>query len=136
MKEVWKDIPGYEGLYQVSDLGKIKSLNFKKSGRERLLNGCLLNTGYLQVKLSKQRISSAFLAHQIVAMAFLDHYPKSRKIVVNHINFNRVDNRLSNLEITTQRKNANRKHLISKSKYTGVSLNRTGKKWVSQVLFN
>lgn len=136
MKEIWKDVPDYEGLYQVSDLGRKKSLNFKQTGKQKILQGCVLNTGYHQFSLQKEKTSKRFLAHQLVAMAFLNHDPHSNKIVVNHINFDKLDNRLVNLEVVSQRQNANRKHCKSKSKYIGVTKRGDNKKWVATIYHN
>lgn len=68
-----------------------------------------------------------------MAITFLNHTPCKLDLVVNHINFNKQDNRLDNLEIVTNRVNSNRKHLKSTSKYTGVSWHKNEKKW--QVMF-
>jgi len=129
MVEIYKDILGYEGVYQASNLGNIKSLKFNK---EKVLKaGNVL--GYLCVVLSKNLKQKSRSVHQLVAMAHLGHVPCGSKIVVNHINFNKADNRLENLEITTGRKNTNRKHLKSSSKYVGVSLLSATKQWASYI---
>ena len=130
MIEEWKDIPEYEGLYQVSNLGNIKSFKF---GKEKLLKLNASSNDYLITRLCKNNKPKTFKVHQLMAITFLNHTPCKLDLVVNHINFNKQDNRLDNLEIVTNRVNSNRKHLKSTSKYTGVSWHKNEKKW--QVVF-
>jgi hypothetical protein len=95
MKEVWKNIVGYEGLYEVSNLGNVKSLNYLRTGQEKLLN-LGINNGYLNVQLCKNGEAKTFLIHRLVAEAFIPNplgLPQ-----VNHINEIRSDNRAENLE--------------------------------------
>jgi hypothetical protein len=126
--EIWKDIPGYEGHYQVSDLGNVKSLKF---GIERILKKTKDTTGYLVCGIYKDGKMKKIGIHQLVTMAFLNHVPHRNKLVVNHKNFIRHDNRLENLEIVTNRENTNQLHLPSISIYTGVFWNKETKKWNS-----
>jgi hypothetical protein len=130
-KEIFKDIPGYEGVYQVSNLGNVKSLN-----REIILKEQYTKGGYAFVNLSKNGIVKIIYIHQLVAMAFLNHKPNGINLVVNHINFNKLDNKLDNLEIITQRENTNKKHLKSTSKYVGVSLNKRDMNWRATIRIN
>lgn len=142
--EIWKDIPKYRGLYQVSNKGMVKSLQrivkSKKWGfqkvTEKILKAAVDGSGYFTVALNKNNISKTKKIHQLVAMAFLNHKPCGYKLVVNHKNFNKLDNRFENLEIVTQRENSNRKHCKGTSKYTGVYLKSCGKKWVSVISVN
>lgn len=129
-KEVWKDIKNYEGLYQVSNLGNVKSL---KCGRERILKAGVEGHGYYNVVLTKDGKRKTKKVHQLVAEAFLNHTPCGHKLVVNHINNNSLDNSLSNLEIVTQRENLSKD---KKTKYTGVTLNKRNNKWMSRIWIN
>lgn len=130
IKEIFKDIPGYEGIYQVSDLGRVKSF---KGRFERILKPGVVTGGYMQVSLNKK----PFRIHYLVIVTFLNRKPdKSINEVVNHKNFIRTDNRLENLEIITQRENANKKHLNSGSKYTGVCWVKSRNKWGANILIN
>jgi hypothetical protein len=145
MKEIWKPIIGFEELYEISSLGKVKSLsriiirnsiknNFNK--KESFLKPSLSKVGYFTVILCKNNLRITKKVHQLVAESFLGHIPCGYKLVVNHKNFIRTDNRVDNLEIITQRENANRKHLRSSSKYTGVCWDKHAKKWKSNITIN
>jgi len=143
MTEIFKNIPGFEGLYQVSNLGRVKSLARVVEGpkgprnlKERILKPGKNSNGYLVCILYKYGKRKAFDVHQLAAIAFLDHVPNGKILVVNHKNFNRTDNRVENLEIVTMRENGNKKHLKSTSEFTGVSWNKQAKKWHSQIAIN
>lgn len=106
MSEIWKDIKGYEGLYQVSNLGNIKS--FKKSKKfkcpqEFILKSSISNNGYIQVVLYGNRTRKKFLVHRLVAEAFIPNpknYPQ-----INHKDENRSNNSSDNLEWCTAKYN-------------------------------
>lgn len=101
--EIWKDVPNYEGYYQVSNLGNVKSLSRiisngtgKVITKEKYLVPNVLAKGYLQVTFYKNRIRKCYQVHRLVALIFLDNpnnYPQ-----INHINGNKKDNRVENLE--------------------------------------
>jgi hypothetical protein len=131
-KEIWKDIPSYEGLYQASNLGRIKSIAKEK---KKILKPAKCNN-YLFVALYKNKIRKSIQVHQLVAMSFLNHTPCGHKTVVNHINFNKQDNSLSNLELVTNRENCNKKHLKSTSHFVGVYWDKSRSKWVSKIMIN
>lgn len=109
MKEEWKDIKGFEGIYQVSNYGIIKSLD-RYDSRNRFRKGrimpLLLNTdGYFQLKLCKDGRYNTVAVHRIVAKHFLE-YPIDGKIYeVNHIDRDRTNNRVDNLEYLTHKEN-------------------------------
>lgn len=111
--EVWKDIEGYEGLYQVSNLGRVLSLARTRKNRwgqdvpvlERILTPRINDKGYLRVALSKDDVSKDFFIHRLVAMAFIpnpNNYP-----IINHMNEVKTDNRVENLEWCTHKYNVN-----------------------------
>ena len=131
-KEVWRSVKDYED-YQISNLGNVKSL---KCGNERILKKSLNNHGYYRIGLHKNKVSKTLKVHKLVAIAFLNHKPDGHKLVVNHIDFNKLNNNVSNLEIVSQRENTNRKHLKSSSKYTGVYWFKKSNKWMAGIRIN
>ena len=143
MIETFNNIPEYEGLYQASNHGNIKSIARKvafgvgfRTTEEKILKPILSTGGYLMVNLSKGNIIKRIKIHQLVAMTFLDHKPNGHKLVINHKNFIKTDNRLKNIEVVTHRENTNRKHLKSSSKYIGVHWAKKNKKWKAQIVLN
>jgi hypothetical protein len=125
MMEEWRDIPGYEGLYKVSDLGRVLGLK-----RGRVMNGSKRRR-YVSISLRGIGFRT-YEVHQLVAMAFLNHSPCGYKTVVDHINNNGLDNRLCNLQVVTQRLNAS-KDRKGKSIYTGVSWHKSTSKWIANI---
>ena len=103
--EIWKDIKGYEGLYQVSNMGRIKSLNYRRTGEEGLLSGKPNSGGYLIVNLSKNKKRKSFYIHKLVAENFLPN-PKNLP-EVNHIDENKENNTVYNLEWCDRKYNNN-----------------------------
>ena len=87
MEEIWRDVVGYEGLYQVSNKGNVKSLNWKNRGYERNLYLKPHNKGYLQVELAKDGKKKCFVVHRLVAIAFIPNPHKHPQ--VNHIDENK-----------------------------------------------
>ena len=103
--EEWKDVAGYEGLYQVSSEGRVKSLERKGCKRERILKPGVRSKGYLFVVLGAGGKSRMFSVHRLVCQAFHDN--PENKLDVNHINENKTDNRACNLEWSTRTENCN-----------------------------
>ncbi len=135
MKEIWKDVKDYEGIYQVSNLGKVRSLDRVSSiGRKligRELKQLKTSGGYFKVSLSKKSKVKQIDVHRLVALTFI---PKElHNEVVDHINRIKTDNRLSNLQFITNRVNVSKDRKDGTSKYTGVSWNKNAKKWCSNV---
>jgi hypothetical protein len=142
--EIWKDVKGYEGIYQVSNLGNVKRLPYSqtmtwlKTECERHYNGNVLTPSkkdgkYQVVQLSKDGKSKQFYVHRIVASAFIGEIP--RGLSVNHIDKDIDNNRSDNLEIVTYRDNTIHANKPKKqtSKYVGVYWNKARQKWVAMV---
>lgn len=100
--EQWKPIKDYEGLYEVSDAGKVRSLKF---GKVKELSPGDNGFGYLQVKLRKEGKRKHFFIHRLVVEAFIGEIHKG--LVVNHKDENPKNNNVDNLEICTQKYNNN-----------------------------
>ena len=101
MEEVWKDIEGYEGLYEVSNLGRVKSLHGLS---EKIMKNSNGSGGYQKLSLTKNKIPKNFFVHRLVAQAFIPN-PES-KPEVNHIDEDKTNNRVDNLEWMTHIENS------------------------------
>lgn len=144
-KEEWRDVPNYEGYYQVSSLGRVRSLDRLVTftdGRERFYKGGVIkgyvDKGYRQTGLRMHGIGRTYKFSQLVAMAFLGHKPSGMVRVIDHINGNKSDDRVENLRIVTQRENMTTCYqpiLPTTSKYIGVSWSMGGSKWVAQIKY-
>jgi len=141
IKEIWKAVPNYENYYEVSSIGRVKSLDRFINNRYDTISlrcGKILKfgtnkKGYYSVTLNALNKRKTFTVHKLVAMAFLNHKPCGMKIIVDHINNNKKDNRLCNLQLTNNRYNASKDRNGHSSSYVGVFASKTEGKWVSQI---
>lgn len=140
--EIWKDVPEFEGYYQVSNLGNVKSLSRTILGRgkhntllkERILKFSTSTNGYYQVILQKEGFKKIYKVHSLVAICFLNHTPDgTHNVVIDHINEVKTDNRLENLRLIGHRENVSRSMKNNTSTYVGVSWSKNAKKWISQI---
>ena len=105
MKEIWKPIAGYEGRYEISNMGNVASLKFARGENRRLLKQSKNTWGYSQVTLSKNKEKRNKVVHRLVAEAFIDN--PNNLPQVNHIDENKSNNRADNLEWCDSEHNVN-----------------------------
>jgi hypothetical protein len=145
--EIWKDVIGYEGYYQISNLGKVKKLRrevLNKKGTliridpERLNKTHLnkLRGNYYVTDLRVRGQRKTFQIHRLIAIAFIPN-PENKRYV-NHIDHNPMNNSLDNLEWVNQMENTchAQKRLNRSSKYIGVGWDKYAGKWKCQIYFN
>lgn len=137
--EIWKDIPNYEGYYQASNIGRVRSLDRtvltsrgKRVYKGKLIEGTV-NKGYRRATLCINGIGRNLKFSQLVAMTFLGHEPSGSFLVVDHINGDKSDDRVENLRIVTQRANTTTCFRSNKgsfsSEYVGVNWSKSKSKW-------
>ena len=113
MQEIWKDIYliengveyDYRCLYQVSSEGRVKSLNYLRTGKEKILSPGKTKNGYFLVALYKDGKQKMFRVHRLVAHMFIENDDPINKIEVNHIDENKTNNCVDNLEWCTKEYN-------------------------------
>lgn len=144
-KEEWRNIPGFEGYYQVSDMGNVRSLDrwvtYSNGGdrfyKGRIIDGSVNNKGYRKFTLRKNSRGRAYSASQLVAMAFLNHTPNGHESVIDHKNGIRTDDRVENLQIVTNRANCTTCFRSNEDSFTsdhvGVSWHTHHSKWRSRI---
>lgn len=144
--EQFKDIIGYYGYYQISNYGNVKSLDRlakHSEGNLRKVKGktLKLNTntkGYYTVNLNKEGSYKTRTIHQLVAESFLDHIPCGYNLVIDHIDNNKLNNRVDNLQLISNRENSSkdRNKFNKTSKYVGVIWHKHNKKWAASIRIN
>jgi hypothetical protein len=130
--EIWKDVSGYEGLYKVSNLGRVKSVGKPSfvDSRGRITKGTQekelsykKDDRYLRAALCSGYKTKVFMVHRLVAIAFISN--PSNKTQVNHINGIKTDNSVSNLEWCTPQENTDHKYQVLGYKHpSGFEFNR------------
>tara|TARA_R110000764_G_scaffold45084_4_gene101400 strand:- start:42 stop:512 length:471 start_codon:yes stop_codon:yes gene_type:complete len=128
--EIFKDVKGTDGVYQISDLGRVKSLKY---GKEKIINGSMGKV-YKSVRIQGKRKC----IHQLVAEAFLNHVPCGYSIVVDHIDGDSLNNRLDNLQLLSHRDNIAKgfKSKGGTSKHVGVTWGKHINKWIARIEIN
>jgi hypothetical protein len=141
--EIWKDINDFEGLYQISNFGRVKSLSKKLKNRfgyykskEKILNCNIGYGGYRFQKLCLNRTEKTFAVHRLVAIHFLEKIDGSD--IVNHKDLNKTNNHYSNLEWCTAKENVHHYEMNTTrySKYIGVSFDKSRNKWTAKIKIN
>lgn len=140
--EFWKDIKEYEGLYQISSFGLVKSLSRiikwgkgEMISKERILKNTLrYSGGYYRVELYSNCKPKTIDIHILVAIHFLGHTPCGHNLVIDHIDRNKLNNNVSNLRIVSMREN-NSNHDKSKtsSRFVGVNLDKKKNNWMARI---
>lgn len=131
-EEIWKKIPEYPE-YQVSNYGRVMSYMHSSDGR--LLKPGIAAKGYLTVGLTNGKRKS-FYVHSLVANAFLGHKSDGHKIVVSHVNRDKLDNRLENIRVVTNRENTSNNRKGTSSEYVGVGWSKSCNKWQANIYVN
>jgi len=116
--EQWKDIKGYEGIYQISNYGRIKSLARKVGSRngalkplpEKIVKPLYTKAGYLNLVASKKQVRETLVVHHLVAKYFIGERPEG--LVIDHIDGNITNNHVSNLKYVTNKENLRKRHDI------------------------
>tara|TARA_R110000782_G_scaffold208269_1_gene296708 strand:+ start:356 stop:841 length:486 start_codon:yes stop_codon:yes gene_type:complete len=129
MVEIWKDVKGHEGDYQVSNLGNVKSF---KGVTERILKNGTNPKGYVIVNLANEGSRVSVTMHRLVMNTF--HYES--ELHINHINSNIKDNSLSNLEYVTHVENMNHRYTENKTKRYGARWDKDRSKWRVYITVN
>jgi hypothetical protein len=135
--EVWKSINGFED-YQISNYGRVKSL---KKNTEKILKSHPNEKGYYKVDLYLNNKRKTIRIHKLVSQYFLNHIGDgTMKLVIDHIDNDKSNNRVDNLQIVTNRQNSSKtlKRKIGKtsSQYVGVTWCKNNKKWIAQIQIN
>jgi hypothetical protein len=142
--EIWKDIPGFNGMYKASNLGKIKSVNYNHTKSEKVLKINLYKNGYGRICLCKNNTSKTYLVHRLIAITFIPN--PENKPQINHKDINKQNNNILNLEWNTYsennkhsfssgaNKNIGEKHInskLTKEKVREIRLKYNGRKYGS-----
>ena len=142
-REIWVDVPEYKDYYQVSNQGRVRSLDrtvIDSMGRKRFYKGKIIGgsdngAGYKTLALSRDGKQEKFLIHQVVAMTFLNHTPDGHQLVVDHISGVKADNRVENLRIVSHRDNNSTCYRKDRNSLSSefVGIYRFRNKWRAQI---
>lgn len=134
MKEIWRRIRGYEGIYKISNKARIMSLKRKGVCSNRILKYGKDSNGYYCVSLSSKTSAKYHLVHRLLYSHFIGDLVNG--LVIDHIDNNRSNNNLDNLQQVTARVNTTKDRRGDTSKYLGVSWCRVKEKWRTTMRFD
>lgn len=130
MQEIWKDVTGYEGIYQVSNYSRVKKIGYIKTTKvEHIKKQTVGKTGYYVISIWKKNKSRVVKVHRLIAEAFIEN--PLNKPFINHIDCNKLNNDISNLEWCTHKENmmhAKNNNLMYSPKGTGNNILMLDKK--------
>lgn len=140
--EIWKDVPDYEGVYMASNLGNVKSLDRRyfmvRNNSVAIKKGKILKPYFngndrldIDLRLNGKRKTLAL--SQIIAITFLNHIPCGLDTIVDHIDNNPLNNKLSNLQLITNRENCSKDKKNKTSNFAGVHWDKGRLKWKSSI---
>jgi hypothetical protein len=132
-KEIWTDIPSYEGIYQLSNLDRVKSF---KCNKEYILKPHHQKNGYISYSFRKAHGSKTFRLHVLKMMTYKGFVFDGWNLVIDHIDGNPKNNCLSNLQVISNRENSSKDKKNGTSKYVGVCWFKSKQKWISRILIN
>lgn len=136
--EEWRPVVGYEGYYEISSFGRVKSLSRTRGGgiysSEKILKQSLTRKGYCSVGFSKHSNGKTCSVHSLVALMFIGERPPN--LVIDHIDNNPLNNQATNLRYLSNRENISKGHLINSSKLTGAIYDKKNKMWVARIGYN
>jgi len=143
MKEQIKQIKGYEGLYSISSYGYVISeakswlsgLGLIQTKKETIVKDEMDKYGYAKLNLYKNKIRKTFTIHTLVWDSFGNKKRNGHKLQIDHLDNNKLNNRIDNLQLLTPRENSHKACLLKKSssKYVGVCWNILKQKWISNI---
>ena len=139
LKEIWKPIENYEGLYKISNLGRVKSLRRKGKRKNTIMDGGFDNYGYRHITLCKNGKGKTRKISLLVWDTFGEGKRNGYKLQVDHIDGNRRKDWIINLQLLTCRQNTIKGHIQNGkkiSKYIGVCWHKKNKKWMTQIYIN
>jgi len=129
--EIWKEIPEYPN-YKISTQGRIKSSWFSKS---RIMKQSIDGRGYKYVNLTNDK-PLRIVVHKLMALTFIKLDLYSDGLVIDHIDNNRTNNRITNLQLISQRENTSKDQKNRTSDYIGVFWDRTNRSWRARIRIN
>ncbi len=135
-EEVWKDIEGYEGMYQISSLGRVRSVRRSRTGptggviKERVLKRCYNDAGYPHVTLSRDNIRKTKLVHRLVANHFIT--TKHKGLLIHHKDGDKTNNNITNLEFVTPKQHYDREPKMRAGLWIGAKYGRKYSKPIVQ----